>query len=83
MKTYREAVTFALDTMTCDRCGTTAKVDEYPRPEFVSIAFEGGYDSIFGDGSSVAIDLCQHRLRDTLGEWLRVNKEAGAPVVAE
>lgn len=83
MKTYREAVTYELAALTCDRCGTTAMSDDLPREEFVSIAFEGGYNSIFGDGSSVAIDLCQHCLRDTLGDWLRVNKEAGAPVVSE
>lgn len=83
MKTYRETVASVLDTIVCDRCGTTAKADELSRQEFVSIDFVGGYDPVFGDGALVKLDLCQHCLRDTLGRWLRVDKGAGAPIVGE
>jgi hypothetical protein len=35
----------------------------------------GGYSSIFGDGNSVSIDLCQGCLKQNLGPWLRVDSE--------
>ncbi|WP_176380135.1 hypothetical protein [Paraburkholderia youngii] len=40
--------------------------------ERVSIASRGGFHSIFGDGYTISIDLCQHCVRDTLGAWLRI-----------
>jgi hypothetical protein len=40
--------------------------------ERLSIAYRGGFHSIFGDGPEIRIDLCQHCLRDTLGPWLKV-----------
>jgi NMD protein affecting ribosome stability and mRNA decay len=30
-----------------------------------------GFDSIFGDGNTVSLDLCQHCAREVLGQWLR------------
>lgn len=60
----------------CDRCakcvtkdGAGANTEFY---EMQSIAFTGGYDSIFGDGNNVSIDLCPQCLQDTLGQWLHI-----------
>lgn len=60
----------------CDRCakrvtkdGSGANTDWY---EMQSIAFSGGYDSIFGDGNTVSIDLCPQCIKDTLGPWLHI-----------
>lgn len=58
----------------CDRCAKCvtkdcAGTDWY---EMQSIAFTGGFDSIFGDGNKVSIDLCPQCLKDTLGPWLHI-----------
>jgi hypothetical protein len=65
---------------TCDRCGrrmTPDAAQPYEWAEKLSIAFRGGYGSVFGDGNDVSIDLCQHCVRDTLGEWLRIEPPDG------
>lgn len=59
----------------CDRCGREATADdinELEAEEFVSIERVGGYSSIFGDGNLISVDICQHCLKDVLGEWLRI-----------
>ncbi len=59
----------------CDRCGREAATDntyELEAEEFVSIERVGGYSSIFGDGNRISVDICQHCLKDVLGEWLRI-----------
>jgi hypothetical protein len=60
----------------CDRCGGVAMKDTDPMEwaEFVCLYHEGGYASVFGDGASVDIDLCQYCLKEVLGEWLRVKE---------
>lgn len=35
-----------------------------------------GFHSIFGDGNTVSLDLCQHCAREVLGQWLRVTPPA-------
>lgn len=58
----------------CDRCGREAAVDihEQEAEEFISIDRVGRYYSIFGDGNRISVDICQHCLKDVLGEWLRI-----------
>ncbi|UUZ73249.1 hypothetical protein LP415_08045 [Polaromonas sp. P1(28)-8] len=56
----------------CDRCDREALRGEPGFAEMTSIGFDAGYDSIFGDGNRVEIDLCETCLRATLGTWLRV-----------
>ena len=63
----------ALAAISCDRCGQTWTTDAIREAEFTSIDFIGGYDSVFGDGSQVELDLCQQCLKQTLGQWLRVS----------
>lgn len=63
-----------LKRVCCDRCGRTSDTDglDHEFHEFVSISHKAGYGSIFGDGNSVEADLCQHCIRDVLGNWLRI-----------
>ena len=58
---------------TCDCCGREAKVegDDYEAQEFVSIDFVGGYKSIFGDGTRVNLDVCQHCFKDKFGKYIK------------
>jgi len=37
--------------------------------EFQCIRIHGGYDSIFGDGRKVNLDICQHCLKELLGKY--------------
>jgi len=62
-----------LTEMLCDRCGLTSTHFDREFYEFRSIEFTGGYDSLFGDGANVAIDLCQYCLQSQLGRWLRTS----------
>lgn len=64
----------------CDRCGKEAERSELGFVEMTSIGFDAGYDSIFGDGNRVEVDLCEPCLRDTLGAWLRVKTPADTPL---
>lgn len=58
----------------CDRCGREAHSngEDWEFSEFTSVDFTAGYASVFEDGHKVQIDLCQHCLKETLGQWLRV-----------
>jgi len=74
-KTIQEAV-----AATCDRCQRRLGIthdDAFEWYEKLSIAYQGGYGSIFGDGAEVRIDLCQHCVKETLGAWLRITPTDG------
>jgi hypothetical protein len=42
--------------------------------ERVSLAWRCGSHSVFGDCSELSLDLCQHCVKTTLGEWIRVSQ---------
>jgi hypothetical protein len=56
----------------CDRCHRLANEGGWEFLEFAAIDYTAGYGSILGDGNRVAIDLCQHCLKETLGPWLQI-----------
>ena len=70
-----ETITREVETaVICDRCGrvATPKVKDIVEfQEFVSLYVSGGYGSVFGDGSQLVCDLCQHCVKELLGEYLR------------
>lgn len=72
----KEVSTFA--GVSCDVCGKyfdkDAVDDGLEIEEVQSISFVGGYDSVFGDGKLVELDICQHCLKDRLGEFLRIGE---------
>jgi len=69
---------------TCDRCLRRMTPDDPGWHERLSVAFRGGFDSIFGDGCEIEIDLCQQCVKETLGAWLRISPPelADAPIEA-
>ncbi len=74
MKNYRtiqKSVDQLLEVV-CDRCGKTISVDDFSYAEILSIDTVCGYGSIFGDMHRLKLDLCQECVKDTLGQWLRV-----------
>jgi len=59
--------------LTCDRCGRIVPVsDAMEWQESLQLRFTGGYGSVFGDGTKVAVDLCQHCVKELLGAYCRV-----------
>lgn len=64
----------------CDRCGKEVERGEIGFTQIRSLGFDAGYDSVFGDGNRVELDLCEPCFRDTLGAWLRVTTPADTPL---
>jgi hypothetical protein len=58
----------------CDVCKKefTPGKDDFEIQEFVFIRIDCGYESIFGDGNSAELDICQHCLKSTLGEYIKI-----------
>lgn len=57
--------------ITCDRCGRDCLTDTIEAQECWHIDSVGGYGSVFGDGTRFQMDLCQHCLKELLGEFIR------------
>jgi hypothetical protein len=66
-----------LVALTCDRCGKRHD-DVLERQEFLRWKDTGGYGNMaFGDMCKLELDLCQHCVKDTLGQWVRVDGVPG------
>ena len=78
MKTYKPTPAternVEVATVTCDVCGKTYNTDEdiLEFQEIICLDFYGGYASMFGDMSHCALDICQHCLKEKLGEFIHV-----------
>jgi hypothetical protein len=74
MLEYQNRTVQEVAACTCDRCQKRMTPDDHDSGwyERVSLSFRGGFDSIFGDGSEVSVDLCPPCVRKTLGPWLRI-----------
>ena len=55
----------------CDVCQKEFKGSD--AQEMIHIDTVGGYMSIFGDGSKIELDICQHCLKEKLGKYIRVS----------
>ena len=64
----------------CDRCGKEAERGEIAFAQMRRLGFDASYDSVFGDGNRVELDLCEPCFRDVLGAWLRVRTPADTPL---
>lgn len=75
MKKYKEVqeTVEKIESITCDVCGKDIFDDILEYEEKVSINYIGGYGSVFGDGSTVEIDICQKCFKDKLGEYIHVS----------
>lgn len=74
MLEYQDKVVQDVAACTCDRCQRRMTPDDPEWQENLSVSFRGGFDSIFGDGCTVEIDLCQQCVKETLGAWLRISQ---------
>ncbi len=70
-------------SITCDICGKTYTYDTYDTEadnileiqEFIHIKNNCGYGSIFGDGDTIELDMCQHCFKEKLGQYIRITEE--------
>lgn len=51
--------------------------------EFVHIEFRGGYGSVFEDMGSFELDICQHCLKERLGDSIRQTYRFGQEEVEQ
>ncbi|WP_247308919.1 hypothetical protein [Ralstonia pseudosolanacearum] len=72
MREYQPRTVQALAACICDRCKHRLTPDDGEWQERLSFDQSCGFDSVFGDGNTVSLDLCQHCVREVLGQWLRV-----------
>lgn len=65
------------ESITCDICKKKYYYgnDDMEIQEFHYINFRGGYESVFGDDVLMKGDICQHCLKEKLGEFLSVDEE--------
>ena len=68
-----------IETVTCDVCQKSYsfkdKDDIFEAQEFQHIFVNGGYGSVFGDGSQLQADICQHCFQTLMGKYLREREE--------
>lgn len=87
MREYENRTVRELQACTCDRCGRRMRPHDPPGSPAgsewngkLSLDWDCGYGSAFGDGAHVSLDLCQHCARDVLGAWLRITSGESARV---
>jgi len=74
MRQYGMVVKEELDLVgiTCSVCGRDILGDEVEKQEALFFHNHCGYDSVFGDGTEVSIELCQHCFKDLLGKYCTI-----------
>lgn len=70
---YQPLTVQELVACTCDRCQRRLTSDELGEwQERLSFDHSCGFESVFGDGTTVRLDLCQRCVREVLGQWLHI-----------
>ncbi len=60
----------------CNKCGKEATFEGdrcFDAQEYLSWRTQGGYGSIFGDGSTISLQLCQQCIKELLGPYLQID----------
>jgi len=75
MKIYKKQEIDFIDEIECNICHKKYKWNEddtFEAQEFLIIEFIGGFKSVFGDENRVTGEICQHCLKERLGDALVV-----------
>lgn len=76
IKEYKKTEQLVTTKLKCSCCKKEYNYKEYlETQEFVQIFNSCGYNSIFGDGNSYRLDLCQYCVKKLLGPYLEFQKE--------
>lgn len=63
---------------TCDCCKKVLPADDWiEMQEMLRWRMRGGYGSVFGDGSTITLDLCQECTKKLLGDYIQVDHSTG------
>lgn len=79
MRITTEAPVPVITAVVCDCCKKEYHpyYDEMELQEFLHYTNTGGYASIFGDGVTMTLDLCQRCTRTLLGDYMRFRSNDG------
>ena len=63
----------------CDCCKKEFTADSFENHIEISECYHGsarcGYGSVFGDGATITLTLCQHCFKEKLGAYIQVSKD--------
>jgi hypothetical protein len=69
----RQVSSEVITHLVCDACGLEAPMEGgFEAQEFLRYSAIGGFDSIFGDGHHINLDICQRCIKERLGDVIRV-----------
>ena len=71
-KSWRSAVALKCD---CCKKEYPYRGDDFETQEFFTFFNEGGYGSIFGYRQIISLDLCQHCIKERLGDIINLRYE--------
>jgi len=78
-KEKQEAEKEVAEKIVCDVCKKEYSLEKNEditeAQEFYRMSFTGGYGSVFGDGAKMSLDICQHCLKEKLGQYMVLDKE--------
>ena len=81
MKNYKNVKVHSkeLVSIRCDVCGTTYYREKalFEFSEMHSLDFSSGHGSVFGDMVHCELDICQHCLKEKLGQWIQREQDWG------
>lgn len=66
-----------LVALVCDRCHRRVPIDE--AGDFIRVRHAAGYASVWGDGNTVDVDLCEPCFHALMASFARVTPDAGVP----
>ena len=73
LKQSTKKVTYNFTKIECDKCHNIY-TDIMDIQEFLIINFTGGFESVFGDGTEIKADICQHCLKKLLNGVYKIEK---------
>lgn len=74
MQFFTSHKTVVVSAKSCDRCHLHVEKESPEFYEFLSIDQKTGFGSVFGDGNSLKLDLCQHCVKILLNQWLSISE---------
>jgi hypothetical protein len=75
MKNYGEKKIEEVKSVTCNCCGQTYDKGDFEFEEFLMWENICGYSSIWEDGVTIEIDLCQYCIKNLLSKYLYIRKD--------
>ncbi|MFY0676704.1 MAG: hypothetical protein JXR18_05405 [Neptuniibacter sp.] len=72
MKITTKVIHEAVTGITCDRCKKSYRAETQTFDSFVSIQHNCGYGSVWQDGETIEVDLCEPCFKTLTGDFCRI-----------